>query len=178
MESQLGNYAREERKKRGLRLQTLAGLIGYENLNKGARRIEQLEKQGICDPDLFQKIVQVLKLDPKEIEVRIEMDQRDFEKYLDEPVPMEMIVRLMAAIYALHPLPEEVKTQDQAMEYAVDYAKKHHMKVCLVLSRRYSYWIDEFGNGFMRETTRQNPRNVPFMQVSGSGKTFLVSHVD
>lgn len=173
MESHLGRYVEENRRKSGLSRQKLAGLTGYKNLNKGARRIEQLEKEGICDPNLFQRIVAVLDLDPKKIEAKVESDQRDFEAYLDEPVPMEMIVRLMAAVYARHPLPEDVKTQAEAIEYAVDYAKKHHMKVCLVLSRRYSYWIDESGNGFMRQTRQESPMNAPYMRVSGSGKKFL-----
>lgn len=173
MESQLGRYVTEEREKRGWSRQKLAGRIGYQNLNKGARRIEQLEKQGTCDAELFSKIVEALELDSRTIQEKIELDQKAFDAFLDEPVPMEMIVRSMAAVYVRHPLPEAVKTREQAIAYACEYAKTRCLKVCLVLSRRHSFWIDESGNGVMQETTLQNSMNTPYMQVSGSGKKFL-----
>jgi len=174
MNSQLGNYVRVERQKAGLSRQQLASMIGYKNLNKGARRIEQVELEGPFDKAIFWGITEALYLDHAEIENRIRNDHEIHEKYLDEPVQMKMIVRLMAAVYTSHCLPTEIRSKEDSMEYAREYAKSHHTKVCLVLSRRFSYWIDESGNGFIVETNRDRAINMPYMHVTGSRGKFCM----
>jgi hypothetical protein len=173
MRSNLGIYVEDARRGKNLSRQVLAGRIGYKNLNKGARRIEQLEQQGAVDENLMHKIITELELDPTEIEAKIELDRKAFQSFLDEPVPMQMTVRHMAAVYSSHPLPEEIKTPGQAKAYASDYAVKYHLKVCLILSRRFSYWIDESGSGVMTETAFDNRMNAPFSSING--KPFLFS---
>jgi transcriptional regulator with XRE-family HTH domain len=175
MTSQLGNCVRLERQKAGLSRQQLAGIIGYKNLNKGARRIEQIELEGSFDKAIFREIAEALNLDHAEIENRIQIDHENFEAFLDEPVAMRMIVRLMPAVYVSNPLPDEIKTHEEATVYARGYAKSQHVKVCLILSRRITYWFDASGKGFMAETTQDSSMNSPSMKVSGRGKIFLLS---
>jgi hypothetical protein len=87
---------------------------------------------------------------------------------------MKMIVRLMPAVYTSQCLPTEIRSKEDAMAYAREYAKIHHAKVCLILSRRFSYWIDESGKGFMKATTKESSTKSPHMKVSGSWKNFLL----
>ncbi|MEE4262837.1 MAG: helix-turn-helix transcriptional regulator [Desulfobacteraceae bacterium] len=174
MTSQLGNYVRSERQKAGLSRQQLASMVGYKNLNKGARRIEQVELEGPFDKAIFWGIAEALGLDHAEIEIRTRNDHENHEKYLDEPIQMKMIVRLMAAVYTAHYLPTKIRSKEDAMAYAREYATINHAKVCLILSRRFSYWIDESGKGFMKETTKENPTNSPYMKVYRGWKKFLL----
>lgn len=175
MNSQLGNYVRIERQKAGLSRQQLASMIGYKNLNKGARRIEQVEIEGPFNKAIFWGIAEALDIDYSEIENRIRNDHENYEKYLNEPIQMKMIVRLMAAVYTSHCLPNKIRSKEDAMAYAREYAKIHHAKVCLILSRRFSFWIDESGEGFMVETNRERTLNMPYMHVSGSRGKFCMS---
>ena len=178
MNSQLGAYVSEARQRMGWSRQELARRIGYKNLNKGARRIERVENQGPYETALFWEIVGALKLDHEEIKKRVALDHKAYEASLDEPVPMKMIVRLIPAAYFSHTLPGNINPHEEAKAYAVEYAKCHRRKVCLVLSRRYSYWVDESGKGFMNETTREKPSNSPYMRISGSGEKFLLAMPD
>ena len=167
----LGSFIRAERVGRGLTLGQLARLVGYLNLAKGARRIACLEQTGMGRADLLANIAEALILDWTTLERLAEQDRKDrlreWERWVSEPVPMYLVVRLMGAVYAWRTLPSEIETPVEAEAWACTYARQHRCRVCLVLSRRWSVWIDADGQVEARTEARPGEPNMPLMQVCG-----------
>jgi transcriptional regulator with XRE-family HTH domain len=169
MPNNLGNYFHDQRVNKGLTLGQLAEKLGYRNFSKGARRITRLEREGVINELLMVKLAEALDIDLPTVEELIEKDREEYlkewEKWVNEPVPMQMIVRYMAAVYGEKPLPEEIKTPEEAEHYACGFAKEHRCKVCLALSRRHSVWIDEKGEVTGRTEAKPGDDNVPYMKI-------------
>ena len=169
--TKLGVFIRAERLRDGLTLGQLARLVGYRNLSKGARRLACLEHTGTAMPVLLVNVAEALALDWTTVERLAEEDRqerlREWERWVSEPVPMYLVVRLMAAIYVRKGLPAEVTTPEQAEAWACGFAHRHRCRVCLVLSRRWSVWIDADGQIQARTEARPGEPNMPFMQVQG-----------
>jgi hypothetical protein len=100
--SQLGASIRAERKRQGVTLGQLARLVGYRNLAKGTRRLSCLEQTGMARADLLANVVDALSLDWTLVERLAEEDRREglreWEAWVNEPLPMYLVVRLMAAV--------------------------------------------------------------------------------
>ncbi|MFH0823698.1 MAG: hypothetical protein V2B18_13195 [Pseudomonadota bacterium] len=135
-----------QREHKGIRLGLPAEMIGYKNRNKGARLILLFEREGIVSDDLLRKLVVALDIDQKGMIQAMDKDRADWEAWVSKSVPMQMIVRLIAAVYRPHPLPAEITTREKTEAYARDFAKRNHYSVCLVLNRRDSVWIGEDGD--------------------------------
>jgi transcriptional regulator with XRE-family HTH domain len=169
--SQLGAFIHAERLKRGLTLGQLARLVGYRNLNKGSRRIAYLEQTGRATLDLLVNVAEALDIDWPTVERLAEEDRQErlraWEACVSEPTPMQLVVRLMAAIYVRKSLPVEITTPEQAESWACGFARQHRCRVCLVLSRRWSVWIDANGHIEARTEARPSEPNVPYMQIRG-----------
>ena len=108
----------------------------------------------------------------------IEQDRQEhlraWEAWVNEPVPIQLIVRYMPAVYGRVPLPQEITTPEQAEAFACGYAQEHRHKVCLALSRRHSVWIDAEGQVYARTEATPDDPNVPFMRLRGSKSRFLM----
>jgi transcriptional regulator with XRE-family HTH domain len=171
MMSKLGDFLRAERLKQGLSLGQLARLVGYRNLNKGARRILALERTGTGKVDLVVNVAEALDLQWTTIERLAEEDHRErllaWEAWVSEPVPMCLVVRLMAAVYSRMALPAWVTTPVEAEAWACEFARQHGCRVCLMLSRRQSVWIDAQGEVEARTEATPGCPNMPFMEVKG-----------
>jgi len=169
--SKLGEFLRAERLKKSLSLGQLASLVGYRNIAKGARRLTSLEQSGTGKSDLLVNIASALNLDWMTVESLAEEDRQqrlcEWEAWVNEPVPMELIVRVMAAVYARHSLPAEVTTPEQAEAWACEFARDQRRQVCLILSRRHSVWIDAEGQVYSRTEATPGEPNSPFMTVKG-----------
>jgi hypothetical protein len=169
--TKLGVFIRAERLRDGRTLGQLARLVGYRNVSKGARRLACLEHTGTATPDLLVNIAEALILDRTTLERLAEQDRKDrlreWERWVSEPVPMQMVVRLMAAIYVRMGLPAEVTTPEQAEAWACGFAHRHRCRVCLVVSRRLSVWIDGQGEIEARREAIPGEPNMPLMQVCG-----------
>jgi hypothetical protein len=167
----LGSFIRSERVGRGLTLGQLARLVGYRNLNKGARRIACLEQTGMATSDLLVNVAEALDLDWTTVERLADEDRqkrlREWERWASEPVPMYLVIRLMAAVYARQTLPSEIETAVEAEAWACDIARRRRCRVCLVLSRRWSVWIDADGQVEAKTEARPGEPNLPSMQVQG-----------
>ena len=176
MSTHLGDYFREKRLHAGLSLGELTRRIGYRNVSKGARLIQQLERQGITSEDLLVKLIEALDIEPRTVQALIDRDRedylRDWERWVNTPVPMEMVVRYMPAVYGRKPLPEDINTAEQAESYACTYAKAQRLKVCLVLSRRHSVWINEQGEITNRTEATPERENVPYMTLKDGKRKF------
>jgi transcriptional regulator with XRE-family HTH domain len=177
MINNLGVYFREQRVQQGLTLGQLARMVGYQNLSKGANKIVRFEREGQVTEDLLAALADALHIDLPTVEELIEQDHqerlREWEAWVSQPVPMQLIARIIPAVYSAVPLPEEVTTPEQAEAFAIEYAKENKRQVCLVLSRRLSVWIDAEGKVYGRTEARPDGPNAPFMRLRGSGKKFL-----
>jgi hypothetical protein len=174
----LGQFFNEKRVSQGLSLGRLARLVGYRNVSKGANRISRFEHEGTVTEDLLAALVDALGIDLQTVEALIEQDRQEhlraWEAWVSEPVPMRLIVKYLPAVYGTVPLPQEIRTPEQAEAFACGYAKQHGQKVCLALSRRHSVWIDEDGQVYARTEATPDDPNVPFMRLKGNKTTFLM----
>jgi hypothetical protein len=129
----LGAFIRAERKRRGLTLGQLARQVGYRNLAKGTRRLSCLEQTGTARADLLAHVVDTLGLNWTMVERLAEEDRqerlREWEAWVNEPVPMCLVVRLMAGVYARQGLPAEVTTPEKAEAWACTFARQHRCRV-------------------------------------------------
>jgi transcriptional regulator with XRE-family HTH domain len=175
MINNLGTYFRDQRIHQGLSLSDLAQMVGYKNLSKGSNKIVRFEREGVITEELLARLADALRIDLPTVENLIEQDRqerlREWEEWVSQPVPMQLIAKIMPAVYSRVPLPDEITTPEQAEAFAVDYAKQNKRQVCLVVSRRLSVWIDAEGEVYARTEATPDEPNVPFMQVSG--KRFL-----
>jgi hypothetical protein len=170
MNKHLRNYVRQQRERKGIRLGPLAETIGLKNRNKGARLILQFEREGAVSDGLLAKLIHALELDEDEIAKSMEKDRAEWEVWVSQPVPMQMIVRLVAAVYCPHPIPAEITTPEEAEAYARNFAEEKHHGVCLALNRRESVWIGEDGEIRCRTFAKPGLPNIPYATVGGRRK--------
>ncbi len=170
MNKHLRNYFRRQRELKGISLGPLAEMIGYRNRNKGCRLIVNFEREGIVTDDLLKKLIDALEVDPQGMIQAMEKDKAEWEAWVSEPVPMQMIVRLVAAVYCPHPLPVEIATPEQAEAYAKKFAEEKRLRVCLALNRRESVWISEDGEIVGRTIAKQGFLNIPYTTLGGQRK--------
>jgi transcriptional regulator with XRE-family HTH domain len=177
MSNHLGNYFREQRIQQGHSLGQLARMAGYKNASKGANKIVLFERQGEITEELLARLAEALHIDLPTVERLIDQDRSEYlrarEQWVSQPVPMQLIAKLIPAVYARVPLPETVTTPEQAEAFACEYAREHHRQVCLAVSRRLSVWIDKEGKVYARTEATPDSPNTPFMRLRGSGKGFL-----
>jgi len=88
VKSYLGSYLKGERLRQKLNTAQLAGKVGYRNINKGMRRVIDLEREGIATPALLSKVVDTLKLDAGYVDNLIKLDREaneaDYERWLNK----------------------------------------------------------------------------------------------
>jgi len=167
----LAKYVKEVREQKGWKRSRLATELGYKNLNKGCRLIHRFETEGVIRRDLFRKMVKVLDLDREKAKRLHAEDERiaheAWEKWVNEPVPMKLVARLMAAVYANLPIDQNL-SEEEAIDYAKKMAAKRHQQLCLVLSRKVSIYISEDGEKTDRSEAKFcGPPNQPVMYVKG-----------
>ncbi|MGO8878458.1 MAG: hypothetical protein ACLQMS_02960 [Desulfomonilaceae bacterium] len=170
MNKHLRNLIYRHRALKGLNFGQLAELSGYRNRSKWANKICNLEREGVGTDELVARVIQALEIDHQEVRDAIQKDYAIWEKWADEPVPMQMLLRYTGVIIVIHHMPQEITSREAAIEYAQNYAKENGIRVCLVLSRRESAWIAADGHMFISQTTPGVP-NIPYASVGG--KNFL-----
>ena len=170
MNKHLRNLIHKNRASMGLNFGQLAELSGYRNRSKWAIRICNFEREGIGDDEMVSKVIQALEIDHEEVQEAIQKDYAIWEKWANEPVPMQMLLRYSGVIIVIHHMPPEITSRESAIKYAQNYAKENALRVCLVLSRRESVWIAADGHMHISQTTPGVP-NMPYASVGG--KKFL-----
>ena len=78
-----------------------------------------------------------------------------------------MVFSIMAAIYVRKALPDEITTTEEAEAWACEFARQNRRRVCLVVSRRLSVWIDESGQVQSRTKAKPGQTNEPYMEIAG-----------
>ncbi len=95
-------------------------------------------------------LIDALKLDKANIDLLIQKDlkqqQNEFEEWVNTPIKWHLIIRWMSAVYGEKDIPGNIKTEDEASEYAAGVVKELKKIVWLVLSRRVNYHIDKDRN--------------------------------
>lgn len=162
------------RQKQNLNFEELAGLCGL-NPKKWGHRIVDFEREGRGDDELVGKLINALCIPLEEVHDAVQKDLADWNKWADEPVPVQMIVRLIGPFCMIHEIPDEINTREDAINYAQDYAKKEHLRVCLVLSRRESAWISADGHTFISQT-QPGGINVPYGSFGSTKFLFDISN--
>ncbi len=122
--------------------------------------------------ELVGKLIHALNIPLEEVQDAVEKDLADWNKWADEPIPMQMIVRLIGPFCMIHHIPEKISTREEAIAYAQNYAKTKHLRVCLVLSRRESAWISADGHTFISQA-QPGGINVPYGSFGGTKKFLL-----
>ena len=163
MSSRLGDYFRKVRLAKGMTLGRLARLVGYRNVNKGCRRIDTFEKTGRATPELFSKMTSILGVDDRLIEQLLDEDRREYQRWLSEPVKPYVVIRLLAAFYSWVDLPERIESLKEAERFAAGLALKHHLRTCLVWSRRISIYFK--ADGTVEGIIEASPG--PVMKIGG-----------
>jgi hypothetical protein len=150
----------KSRWKKRITLEEIARGLGY-SVSKGTRKYLAWERgEQYPEKQQLQQLIKVMKLNRKQVERTVEYDRSDYEKWLDEPIPMTLVVRIIPGVYASPKVPENL-SPEEAEKWACQYARKEKRKACLVLSRRESVWINEQGEIYSRTAGR------PFMMVGG-----------
>lgn len=131
LESGAAAIFRRARRESDLELKEIAKRAGYENLNKGMRRMQELEDKDnfFPHPEIRRRFARVLDVDEDALE---EAMLRDFRE-MDQPVEPRIIVRYMSAVYGEADLPEDC-TRAEAEEEAARIAQEEGYRCCLVLS--------------------------------------------
>jgi hypothetical protein len=177
MATHLGDYFRDQREKLGLSLGQLGRQVGYRNVSKGANKLVRFEREGIIQEQVLVRLAEVLGIESSRVQSLIEQDRQEYlhawETWVNQPVPMKLIVKYMPAVYGTVPMPEEITTPEQAEAFACDYARERRRSVCLAVSRRLSVWIDKGGNVEARTEATPGCPNTPVIRLKGSGRMFL-----
>jgi hypothetical protein len=163
----VGHY----RQQQNLNFEELAGLCGL-NPKKWGHRIVDFERESVGSGELAGKLICALNIPQGEVEDAVEKDLADWNQWADEPIPMQMIVRLIGPFCMIHHIPAEINTREAAITYAQNYSMKNHLRVCLALSRRESAWISVDGHTFISQS-QPGGINVPYGSFGGT-KKFLV----
>lgn len=166
MRTKLGEFFRQERLRRGLPLQELARHIGYRNANKGARRLERLERTGREVREFVNLVAAHLGASDRvpELLARDEEARHEaFRAWLAEPQETELM-QMVCGVTVRVPLPPGL-SETEAIGQALAVQEKTGLRTCLVLDRKRSLWIALDGRAGIVETTPDSP-NFPFTTLA------------
>lgn len=163
----ISKHFKQRRIELGLSLGQLAELCDYTNLSKGANRIATFERTGNAHHDLFRKMAAALEIDSATVRRFAAEDHREWKQWADTPVKPRLVVRLLACVYNPWPLPDHIKTQEQAEEHAAQIARTQRRKVALIWSRRLTAYFDEDGQKSSTEEAKPGEPNSPWVQIGG-----------
>jgi len=144
MQTHTGTYLAAARKAKHLTLGQLARRIGYQNLAKGSRRIQQLEREGRTVDGLLERLVSALDLDPAHVWSLVEQDRQAWVAWASEPVEPELRVRLIPAIWGRAKLPVGL-SREGALQFARARAVETGRVHVLMCNRAEEVWC--YGDG-------------------------------
>jgi len=150
----IGAFIAAQRRLAGLSRSQLASRIGYTNLNKGSRRIVELEQWGEATSDLLLRIAAALKLDADDVTVLVDEDQRNvreaWERWVSEPVAPSLRYRVIPAVWVMERLPDGL-SRDAAIAHARTRAMERQLVYVLVWNRREEVWSYSDGQVLVME---------------------------
>jgi hypothetical protein len=129
----VSNYFRKRRVEMHLSLAQLARTLGYANVSKGVRKIDEFERAGRCHPDLFAKLTATLGIESATIS---RLRYADFKAWIHTSANPPTPYLLRSPIRGCLGVPEELTTIEEMEKYAADQARRHGSAVTLVLDNR------------------------------------------
>jgi hypothetical protein len=166
MKSHLAEYFSTVRRNKGIGLAQLAKMIGYKNVSKGSRRIDQFERWSVIHEDLLRKLAAALDIDNQTVARLIEQDRqryvREWNEWVNTPIRPTIVLGHIGGIGWTEPLPEGI-TREAAEEYTATVAKEKNKPILLVMSRRLSIQFDRNGNRTSVNETKPGEVNVPYL---------------
>ncbi|MCK4544412.1 hypothetical protein KAU43_02635 [candidate division WOR-3 bacterium] len=170
------DYIVRERRNKRLSYGDIGRALGYKNIGKISSKIADFEHYGNIDKELFKRIVDIIGIDKEELNKMIKMDreiaEKRFEELCKQPFKMHIVIRFMAAVYGRKELPEGIKTEEEALKYAIKYAKENKRHICLNPSRKKRIWINPEGGACIQDLSPYS-EECPYMQIGN--KRFLFS---
>jgi transcriptional regulator with XRE-family HTH domain len=179
MSNHLGDYLKARREQLGLRRSEVVRRLGYANLSRGARRLCDVEEGRWVNLDFLRRLMGLLQIEPQVVKELVERDRQEYvaawEKWADEPIPMQAVVRCIPGFMASTKMPDDVTTPEHAIAWAVSTAQRIHKKIIVVASRRVSYTIHEDGKVDGPFVATPDRDVMPYMSV---GRTKFLFHFD
>jgi transcriptional regulator with XRE-family HTH domain len=170
-QNHLGDYFRARRLELGLTPGDVARRLGYQNLSKGARRSLDLEAGHRASADFLARLADLLGITPEAVRQLLERDRRAYveawERWASEPVPPQVVVRLLPGVFGTTLLPEGVTTPDDAVTFGQREARRLRKVVFVLLSRRVSVTIAESGEVTSRSVATPDQDVTPVMRLGG-----------
>lgn len=176
MATHLSSFFQDRRIEKNLRRVDLAQLCGYQNLTKGANRIQKFEERGDVHPDLFQKLAAALEIDNDTIHALIQQDQQAYRaawlRWVNTPVAM--CVRIRRAPMFVPPLavPEEITSQEDAERWTAEQTATWG-PLLLLVSRKVSVAFDKDGQVIGRYEASPEKISLPYMSLGRHRFRFL-----
>ena len=152
----MANHYRNRRLEMRLSLAQLARLVGYTNLSKGYRRIDEYERSGLCHPELFRKLTAALGIDER---TRNRLEYQDYRDWLAMPANPPTPYLLQTGLRGCLGLSAEATTVAEMEQYAAGYARRHRTHVCLVLDNRIAVRFAD--DGTLRDIIERQPPENP-----------------
>ena len=171
MNKHLRNLIGHHRQSKGFNFGELAKLCGL-NPKKWANKIVNFEREGNGSNELIHSLIRVLEINPQEVRDAVRKDYEDWEKWVSEPVPMELILKIIPAVYKLIKIPDYINDTDEAIEFASSVAKEWGRQACLSINRKESIWFKEDGTTKFRSTTQPGIPNIPYSTIGGKSFYF------
>ena len=162
------------RQTKGLNFRATAQLCGL-NPKKWANKIVTFEREGAGPDEMIRKLIQVLEIDLDDVRDANKKDLDDLNKWLDEPVAMELVLKPNIGIYLGARIPDEIDNQEKALEYAASMAKEYEFEACLILNRRESICFKRDGSLKFDRTDKTGIVATPHMSVGNKQFVFGVS---
>ena len=157
--SRVANLFRRARNERGLRIVEIARQAGYTNINKGIRRLTNIETGSNMFPRqvIYGKFIGLLGLDEFDV---FQAMADDFAE-LVKAVPPKLVIRIIASFYTRHELPDGCTTE-QAIVIAERVARERNKAVCVTLSLIRGLYISPSGK--RREAYGLPISSLPFLE--------------
>ena len=165
MNQHLRNLIHQHRESKGIKVGKMSEMLGYRNISKGSNKILRFEREGLASNELIQKLIDVLGVEPLEVQRALQEDYQDWQAWLDEPVEIELILKHKSAVYQRVEIPAEIEGSEETTKNASEIAKKNHFEACLALNRRESVWIRADGTIKFKTTAKYGFPNIPYTGI-------------
>ena len=86
MNQHLRNLIHQHQESKGIKVGKMSEMLGYGNISKGSNKILRFERAGLAINELVQKLIDVLGVEPLEVQRALWKDYQDWQAWLDEPV--------------------------------------------------------------------------------------------
>lgn len=159
------------RQEKGLNFRELAELCGL-NSKKWSNKIVNFEREGIGSNELIHILIKVLEIDPEEVRDAVRKDYEDWETWVNHPVPMQLILKIIPSVYKMVKIPDHIKDADESIEFASSVAKEWGRDACLALNRKESIWFRDDGTIKFKSVSEPGIPNIPYSSVGGKAFYF------